>query len=100
MVSATAESQKSRELGSALILPEQVYYSKCFYLATDEARYCHYSLTETSEFLPGASVGAGVGPPCAAAEADHPAGQPAGQHPRLPEVVHRFRPHSSLLLSV
>lgn len=100
MVSATAKSQKSREPGSALILPEQVCYSKCYYLATDEAGCCHYSLTETSEFLPGASVGAGVGPPCAAAEVDHPAGQPVGQHPRLPKVVHRFRPHSSLLLSV
>ena len=49
---------------------------------------------------PGASVNAGVGQPCAAAEADHPASQPAGQHPCLPEAVHRLGSYPSLLLSV
>lgn len=30
-------------------------------------------ITVLTQFLPGASVDAGVGPPCAAAEAHHPA---------------------------
>lgn len=42
MVSVTAETQKSQESGSAPILPEQVYYFKCFCFGTDEAGCCHY----------------------------------------------------------
>lgn len=70
--------------------------------------YCKACVTEfiiiiimsILKFLPGASVGAGVGASCAAAEADHPASQLVGQHPRLAEAVHRFGPHSPLLLPV
>lgn len=100
MVPSKAETQRGREPGSAVVLPEQVSYTDCFYFITVQAGCCHSSLTDTTDLLLGASVGTGVGPPCAAAEADHPAGQPVGQHSRLSKVVHCFRPHSSLLLSV
>lgn len=97
--SATAETQRSQEPRSAPVLPEQVLYLKCLFFGTAEAERCHGS-HQTLKCLPGPSVSSGVGPPCSAAEVGHPASQPVGQHPRLSKAVHRFRPHSSVLLCV
>lgn len=101
-------TERSRDSASSPILPEQVLCSKHEVFVqiqmrlnvTTLCRCCYMSMLKLVFFLPGASVGAGVGSSCAAAETDHPTSQPAGQRPCLPEAVHRFRPHASLLLPV